>query len=145
MFQADSNFKVVKIVYQIAFPVAVIIVLLGIASSNSRPRLLDSGASDLIIRLMLCIWFCTLYIRLSRISSFSFFPDRKWSKSDVGELEKYFYIGISFLFSLGCGVITRWIIHWFLPDLAGFAFVIAFINCFVIFLPLAVHYWVLKL
>jgi hypothetical protein len=134
-----------KIIYGAVLPIAVILLLLGVASFNIRPRLLGSSVSDIFIRLMLCFWFCGLYLRLSRFSSYSFFPNKKWSKTDVKGFEKYFYIGISFLFSLGCGLITWWTIQWFLPNLSNFALVITILNSFIIFLPMATHYWVLKL
>lgn len=94
MLPIAMNSKVIKIMYEVILPVAVVLLLFGIASFNSRPQLLGSASADFIIRFMLTLWFCGLYIRLSRFSSFSFFPNKKWSKSDVGGIEKYFYIAI---------------------------------------------------
>lgn len=145
MIQNFMNSKVMKIIYKIILPVAVVLFLLGIASFNSRSKLLEAASTDFFIRLLLTLWFSGLYIRLSRFSSFSFFPNKKWSKSDIGGIEKYFYIGISFLFSLGCGVITWWIIRWFFPDFSGSALLIAALSSLIVFLPMATQYWVLKL
>ena len=145
MLQNALNSKPMKLIYGVVLPVAVALFLLGIASFNIRPKLLGAASADLIIRFMLTLWFSGLYIRLSRFSSFSFFPNKKWSKSDIGGIEKYFYIGISFLFSLGCGLITWWIIRWFFLDYSGFALLIAILNSLIVFLPIATQYWALKL
>jgi len=145
MLQMDTNSKLFKIVYGVALPIAVVLVLLVIASFNRRPQLLGSVAPDLFVRFILCLWFCGLYIRLSRFSSFSFYPNKKWTKSDIGGLEKYFYIGISILFSVGCGIITYWVIRWFFPTFSNFAFIVASVNGLFIFLPMLTHYWVIKL
>jgi len=145
MLQAAMTSKVFKIIYGIVFPITVVSLLLGVASFNNRPQILGLTGADLIIRIMLVIWFCGLYIRLSRFSSFSFFSNKKWTKEDVRGMEKYIYIGIIFLFSIGSGIITWWVIQWFLPNFSGFNFVIAALNSIIVFLPMAKQYWVLKL
>lgn len=145
MLQVALNSKIVNMIYRLFLPIAGVLLLFGIASYNSRPQLLGSASADFIIRCMVTLWFCGLYIRLSRFSSLSFFSNKKWSKADVGETEKYFYIGFSFLFSLGCGVITWWAIQWFLPNYSGFAIVATVLNTLIVLLPMATQYWVLKL
>lgn len=145
MLQAAMDSKTFKILYGIVFPIGVVVSLLGIASFNNRPRILGSTASDLIIRLLLTIWFCVLYIRLSRISSFSYYPNKKWTKADIGPLEKYAYLALSAFFSGGCGIVTWWMIHWFLLSSSGFSYAISVVNSLIILIPLATHYWVLKL
>lgn len=145
MFQFAMASKEIKIFYGVVLPAVVVLLLLGVASFNSRPQLLGSALPDFVLRLLLTLWFCGLYIRLSRFSAFSFFPNKKWSKFDVGEKEKYFYIGLSFLFSIGCGVITWWIIQWFLPVISVFASVVAVLNGLIVLFPMATQYWVLKL
>jgi hypothetical protein len=135
-----------KMVYGVALPLLVIILLLGVASLNSRPHILGSAASDLIIRFLFAIWFSILYIRLSRISTFSSFPNKKWTKADVGALEKHIYWGLSIFFGVVCGIIITWsVIQWFLPSLSSFAYVISTANSLMIIIPLITHYWVLKL
>lgn len=145
MFQFAVNSKVIKIIYGVVLPTVVVLLLLGVASFNSRPHLLGSASADFVLRLMLTLWFCGLYIRLSRFSSFSNFPNKRWSKFDVGEREKYFYVGLSFLFSIGCGAITWWIIQWSLPPFSVFASVGGILNGLIILFPMATQYWVLKL
>jgi len=145
MLQNAMNSKLFKTTYRVVLPVFVLLLLLVFASFNERPKLFGSGSIDLIIRFILTIWFCSLFIKLSRFSSFSFFPNKKCPKTDVGGMEKYFYIGIIILFSLGCGVITWWIIRWFLPDFSDFAFVITSLNTMIVFIPMVAHYWVIKL
>jgi len=139
------NSKIIKVLYGIFFPMIVITLLLGIASFNARPRLLGSFASDLTIRLLLCAWFCGLYIRLSRFSSYSIYPNKKWTKEDVGPVEKYFYIGLCFLFSAGCGLITWWVIQQFLPGLSYLTLITVVFNFLIVLLPMVKQYWVLKL
>ena len=145
MLKVAMDSKTIKIVYGVVLPIAVIILLLGVASFNSRPRILGSMVSDLFIQFLLTIWFCILYIRLSRISSFSYYPNKKWTKADVGSLEKYFYWGMGVFFGVVCGIITWWVIQWFLPSLSNFAYVISALNSLIIILSLVTHYWVFKL
>lgn len=145
MLQAAMDSKTFKVVYGVVFPIGLVILLLGVASLNSRPRILGSIASDLVIRFLLTIWFCILYIRLSRISSFSYYPNKKWTKADVGPLEKYYYWAMSAFFSVVCGIITWWVIHWFLLSPPSFTYAVSVANGLVILLPLVTHYWVLKL
>jgi len=144
MLQHTINSKIFKTIYRVILPVSVVVLLLGIASFNRRPQLFGAASADFIIRFMLTLWFCGLYIKLSQFSSFSYYPNKKWSRADVGGIEKYFYIGISFLFSLGCGVIIWWVIQWFFPNLSNFAFAAAVLTSFIVFLPMAAQYWVLK-
>jgi len=103
MLQAAMDSKTFRVVYGLVFPIGVVILLLGVASLNNRPRILGSIASDLVIRFLLTIWFCILYIRLSRISSFSYYPNKKWTKADVGPLEKYYYWAMSAFLVLFAG------------------------------------------
>lgn len=146
MLQTVMDSKTFKIVYGVILPIVVVALLLGVASlSSSRLGVLGSTASDLMIRCFLTIWFCGLYIKLSRISSFGYYPNRKWTKADVGPTEKYIYWIMSLFFGIACGVVTWWIIQWFFPSVASFAYVISTVNCFIIAYPLVTSYWVLKL
>jgi hypothetical protein len=145
MLQEFMDTKIIKNIYSVLFPFIVIVLLLGIASFNNRPLFLGSITFDLILRLLITVWYCVFYIKLSRISSFSYFPNKKWSKSDIGELEKYYYIGMGIFMSVGCGLITWWVIQGFFPNFSSFAFLIAAINSMIFFLPLITHYWVLKI
>ena len=145
MLSAVMDSKAIKRIYGVVFPMSVVILLLGVASLNSRPKLLSSSALDLIIRFLLTILFSILYIRLSRISSFSYYPNKKWTKADVGPLEKYYCWAWSLFFSVVCGIITWWVIHWFLLSSPGFTYAVSVVNCLVILMPLVTHYWVLKL
>lgn len=144
MLSAVMGSKAIKRLYGVVFPLSAVILLLGVASFNLRPKLLGSSASDLIIRFLLTLWFCILYSRLARISSFSYYPNKKWTKADVGPLEKYNYWALSLFFSVVCGIITWWVTHWFFQSSAGFTYAISVINCLVILMPLVTHYWVLK-
>lgn len=146
MLQAVMDSKTCKLVYGLVFPIMVVALLLGVASLNSsRPSVLGSTSSGLIIRCFLTIWFCALYIRLSRISSFSYYPNKKWTKADIGPREKYVYWIMSAVFGIVCGVVTWWLIQWFFPSIASFAYVISAVNCLIIMYPLVTYYWVLKL
>ena len=145
MLQTAMDSKASRLVYGVVLPIAVILLLFGIASFNNRPQLLGSAALDLIVQFLLTIWFCILYVKLSRISSFSYYPNKRWIKADVGPLEKYFYWGMSAFFSIVCGIITWWVIQWFLQSSSGIAYAISAVNSVIILLPLVTHYWVLKL
>jgi len=144
MLQVAMNSKIQKTVYGVFLPIVVVFFLGIVASFINRPHLLGSAIVDFIVRIMLAIWFCGLYSRLSRFSTFSFFPNKIWSKSDIGCTEKFFHLSLIFIFSIGCGLITWWIILWFIPIFSNFAAVIAVSNSLVVLLPMATHYWVLK-
>lgn len=144
MLQVVMTSKAVKIIYGIIFPVTVVSLLLGVATFNNRPRFLGSTGADIIIRIMLVVWFCGLYIRLSRFTSFSFFTNKKWSKSDMGR-EKYIYIVIILLFCIGIGLITWWVTQWFLPNFSSLKILLAILNSIIVFLPMVSQYWLLKL
>jgi len=145
MAHSPINSKLVNRLYAVILPILVIALFLGIASINSRPKLLGSSVFDFIIRSLLTGWFCVLYIKLSRFSSFSFYPNKRWSKVDVSELEKFYLIGMIFIFSIACGILTYWVIEWFLPNISILALGIAIVNSILIFLPMGTQYWVLKL
>ena len=145
MVQDFVNSKTIKIIYGVIFPIIVITLLLGIASINNRPMLLGSPTSDFILRFIISIWFCVLYIRLSRFSSYRLYPNIKWTKADVGSTEKYFLIGGTIFFSSVCGLITYLVFQWFLPGISNWALVIAAANGLVTLLPMVTQYWVLKL
>jgi hypothetical protein len=72
---------------------------IGFASFINRPYILGTFVSDLLIRLFITFWFCGLYIRLSRFSSYSGYRNKKWTKADVKGLEKYF-LTVMILFSV---------------------------------------------
>ena len=141
---ADHPSKVFRVFYGMIMPITVIVLLLGIASFNDRPRFLGTPAMDLIIRFYLTVCFCVLYVRLSRISSFSYYPNKRWTKEDVGKNEKYFYLGEIVFLSVGFGIVTWWVIRWFFLGSESLAYVISIINSLIIFFPMVTHYWVLK-
>lgn len=147
MIQNAVNSKVFQRIYRVVLPVIVVILLLGIASINSgnRTLLLSSVAFDLVIRILLSVWFSVLYIRLSRFNTYSVYPNRHWTAADVGKLEKYYLIALSILFSLGCGILTYWVVRWFFFNVDSLALGIALINSAIVLLPMVTQYWVLKL
>jgi len=113
MIQNAVNSKVFQRIYRVVLPVIVVSLLLGIASINSSNRtlLLSSVTFDLVIRILLSVWFSALYSRLSRFNTYSVYPNRHWTAADVGKLEKYYLIALSVLFSLGCGLLTYWVVR----------------------------------
>jgi hypothetical protein len=130
--------------YRTIFPVVVIVSLIGIASINNRQFFLGSVCADFIVRVFLTLWFSILYYRSSNISSFSYFPNIKWTKSDVNGKEKYKIICLSFIFSAICGLVTYMVIIWFISSIFIIGFLVAILNSLLIFLPLLTHYWVFK-
>jgi hypothetical protein len=140
-----SSRKYFKIFYRGFMPMLIIVLILGIPSFVERPYLFKAVFFDIMIRIFLTIWFCGIYIGESRFPNASFFPNIKWSKADVGPIEKYFYIGLGILFGVGCALITLWTVQKFLPILSYFSIEIAIFNGLVIILPIVSNYWVFKL
>jgi len=147
MIQNAVNSKVFQRIYRVVLPVIVVSLLLGIASINSSNRtlLLSSVTFDLVIRILLSVWFSALYSRLSRFNTYSVYPNRHWTAADVGKLEKYYLIALSVLFSLGCGLLTYWVVRWFFFNVDSLALGIALMNSVIVLLPMVTQYWVLKL
>ena len=90
-----------KVFYGAILPISTIILFLGIASFNKRPLFSKSIVFDFFARLVLSILFICLYIRLSRFSTFSFYPNKKWTKTDIGPLEKYILWSVCILYGIG--------------------------------------------
>lgn len=147
MIQNAVNSQVFQRIYRVVLPVIVVTLLLGVASINSSNRtpILSSVTFDFVIRVLLSIWFSALFIRLSRFSTYSVYPNRHWTAADVGKLEKYYLIVLSVMFCLGCGILTYWVIKWFFLGNDSLALGIALINSLLVLLPMATQYWVLKL
>lgn len=136
--------KPIKIFYGIVLPIVVVILLLGVASFNTRRRI-EPETFDFLQRFLLTLWYIGIFNGLSRISSASYYPNRKWTKSDVGQTEKAILIGFIILFSIIFALITLWPIHKFFSINLYLGYVIAFINGVIVFVPLITHYWVIKL
>jgi hypothetical protein len=62
MFQASTDSKILRLIYGFVLPILTVFVLLGVSSFIERPRILGSIASDLVIRFLLTVWFCVLYL-----------------------------------------------------------------------------------
>lgn len=137
--------KLIQVFYSLVLPLITILLLLVILSVISRPKVLGSSFGDWLIRFLLCIWFCGLYIRLSRFSEYRIYPNIKWSKTDLGSVEKYFYIGMGLFMGIGCALVTWWTVQTFLPSFAPLASIIAVVNGLIIAFPITTQYWVLRL
>jgi hypothetical protein len=131
--------------YLVFMPCITIILLLIVSSIIERPKLFRAEFPDLIIRFLLIVWFCAFYIRLSRISKYSIYPNIKRSKSEVGPIEKYYLIGIGLFIGTVCGLITWWMIKMFVPIFGNLIYFVSVVNSLIIMIPIITHYWVLKL
>jgi hypothetical protein len=78
------------------------IALLFVSIRTSKPVSLF----DIVIRVLLCAWFCALYIRLAFIDEYHIYPNIKWTRLDVGPFEKYYYIACGVLFGFGAALVT---------------------------------------
>ena len=130
-----------RIFYKVILPAVTIISMFGSYPFISNPI----SVSRIIMRVILCIWFCAFYIKLSKISEHSIYPNIKWTKNDVGPKEKYFYITMGIFVGLMCAIITGWTVRFFIPILSDYYIVLAILNGFIIMVPIVSHYWVLKL
>lgn len=147
MFNNFSTSKVILVFYRILFPILVVILLLLLASINieNRVKILGSTLSDLTIRLLISVWFCALYIRLSKLSQYRIYPNKRWSREDIGTLERHTLSILIIFFGVLCGIATFWTIRWFLPSLSNFALLIAGLNSILILIPMIMQYWIFKI
>jgi hypothetical protein len=117
------------------------IALLFVSIRTSKPVSLF----DIVIRVLLCAWFCALYIRLAFIDEYHIYPNIKWTRLDVGPFEKYYYIACGVLSGFGAALVTNWAIQSYLPVSGIIRLSIVVFNGLIIMLPIASHYWVFKL
>jgi hypothetical protein len=137
--------KVSYIFYRFVMPLFTIILLLGVASITTRPKLLGNLYADVIIRAILALWFCGVYLRLSRLSDYRLYKNIEWKKSDVGPVEKYILIGFAIFGGCMGGIFTWGILNTLIPNSSIFVVVSAILIGFVIMRPLVTQYWVLKI
>lgn len=143
---SDHLDQAYKIFYMVVMPIVIIFLLLGLSSIIPRKMLLGNGILDLIVRLLLTMWYCTLYIRWARISDYSIYPNVKWSKDDVVDpIEKIIYISVGIFISTGVTIITWWTAVTFLSLAKILGLVVAVLNGIITLYPLIKNYWVLKM
>ena len=144
--QINIGYKTIyRSIYRIVLPILTIILLIGVSSFNNRSRLFDSIYIDLFVRLFLCYWFCGLYWKLSRFSSYSIYPNIIWKKENLTKKEKTFYIGLGILWGIGSGILTWWSVKFFFPCPLFIRYASSILNAFITSYPMAIQYWVLKL
>jgi hypothetical protein len=132
----------VRKIYGVWLPVITVVMLLGVASLNTRPTLLGSICADFVIRLLLSGWLCGLYIGLSRLFAPPLHQDAHIGQpDDIDGIEKLFLLGGAVFFGIASGWLTYWIINWLLPGFSQIASAtISALNALIIFLPLAANY-----
>ncbi len=128
-------------IYGVWLPIIVVVMLLVVASFETRPQSLGAMCANSLIRILLSIWFCGLYIRLSRPDTFSPDPGETWIKSDIDGINKILLFVMAFGLGLVSGIITYWIIRWFLPAFSGIAYGIAALNGLIVFLPMLTNFY----
>lgn len=137
--------SLITVFYTIVMPMVIVVLLLGVSQFITRPKLLGSEIADLVIRILLCLWFCFGYRRLPHLSNYRVFPSIQWSKSDIGTVEKLYYLFLASFFGFSVTMVSWWTILVFIPIFGNFSFVLALFNGVICALPVAVQYEVLKL
>ncbi len=136
--------KGITIFYRILMPLIFVACLLIVSSFISRRLLLNNFLIDILVRALISGWFIGLYLRISNLQSYSIYPNKRWTKNDIETSEKYLIFLLTFLFSLGCAFLTWWSMKNFIPLNSSLIILIAIINGTIIFIPLSIQYWVLK-
>jgi hypothetical protein len=132
--------KLIAGFYRFVMPLITLALMLGVSSFIDRPQLFGTFSSDFVVRVLLCVWFCGIYICLSRFSQFSFYPNIQWSKADVGPTEKYLYAGMGILFGIGSAIITWWAVRTFMPVFSSYRAALALFNGAIIMAPVVTQY-----
>lgn len=136
--------NIFRIFYGIGLPILTVVLLVGVASFTERPITVNFFW-DLLIRLFLVFYFGSFYRRVPKISTFSYYPNIKWKKSDVGPIEKYYLIGMGVFLGLGFGVLTWWTIWAFFTKDLVVLLCGSLINWVIVSYPIVTHYWVIKI
>lgn len=133
--------KSLTMFYRIVLPALVVVFLWGVSQMIVRPRLLNSEAADIVVRLLLGLWFIRLYraFPYRRIT-----PVSNWSKAELDIVEKVYYIGLGVISGPIMGLVTWWVIRVFLPIFEDYGIFIAGLNGLIFSLPTVVHYEKLK-
>jgi hypothetical protein len=118
---------------------------MGVAPFTSRPLLYQSITADTVTRLIVAFWFCSIYVRLSRLDRFGLYSNKHWRPSDVSPREKPILIGVGVFFGVMGAIFTAWTIAMFLPVIWGLMIVFAILNGAIIMWPLVTQFWVMKI
>jgi hypothetical protein len=133
--------KTIEYFYSIFMPAITIILLFGVSPFVTKQTPIYCG----IVKILLCAWFCTCYIMVSRLSNYGIYPNIRWKKSDVGPMEKYFLISAGVFIGIISAIVTGWTIQIFVPIFGNFFIVVAVLNGLIIMIPIVRQYWVLKM
>lgn len=101
MKTANMRNKAFFVMYRFLLPLFTLGLYIGIASFIRRSLLFNSWLIDILARLVVCFWFTGLYVKLTKLSAFSFYPNKKWTNNDVIGFEKWIYIGLCLFFYFG--------------------------------------------
>jgi hypothetical protein len=145
MIEADKNLhNIIKGIYSYVLPCTILILLLGVSQLIDRPRFLGSSVFDLVVRLLLCLWFVFGYRRLTNISKYRPTSVSRWSKADLDFVEKLFYISLGILYGVLMTLITWWIIQVFLPIFVNISIFISILNGLICSIPAIANYYIFK-
>jgi hypothetical protein len=125
----------------------VFLILIFVVSSLTRKSYFGgSMLLDFFIRIIICLWFCVGYIRLSKVkNTYRLYPNLRWEKDNVSEKGKILYISLAILFGIGIGLVTYWVFRVFVPILGNIIFFLAIANGIIYAIPLIRQYEVFKL
>lgn len=132
-----------RFMYGVGLPVVMAVLLIICASILQRPKI-GGEIFDFLLRCGIFLWFYLVYRRLSRLSTYSFYPDRIWSKEDVTRREKYIFIGKGLLLGFVGGFLTWWSFIKFLNIGEILPIFLGVLNWVIISTPAIKQYWVYK-
>lgn len=130
--------------YKLILPSISIGLFFGASLIIPRQYFLGSKVIDLIIRILLCLWFCYGYLQLPILAKKRFLPIIEWKKYELFVDEKIFIFFQVILFSFIMSVITWWTIDIFVPILRPYSVIMSILNGFLYLIPLIAQYEKLK-
>jgi hypothetical protein len=128
--------------YRIVMPVVVVILLLIVSQGIARPLFFGSSIVDLLIRVWLCLCYCSGYIILSNLRKYeSWFYQRRNENTNVQNdpVTRVWYVGMGIMSGLFSVLISWWTVKAFLPNLNNFIWFIAIINGLLFSLPVVIQ------
>ncbi len=123
--------RLFKYFYNYIMPFVTIIVLMVVAQAISRPLLFSSAVADFLGRLWISLCFSASYVILAdpeRYRTWIYGRKIEQRKDHEDPATSLWNVGMGLMLGFFVFMITRWVVHVFLPIMKDFSLVLAMLN-----------------